>query len=183
MRHHVKGPSKKLAPAIDSETSCPHAFNDEDGFELEVDCQDCPGASDIQNRRCASGMIQILASGARPESIVLKRYIHKRFRGEHVELLRAAAEELSALNRAISATSPPSDKECRTCSASTHRLIPELRARLLEDPARYVSAPDWLSEILCSRASATTCVRAAACMRDTLSVSAVHLRARGDGRG
>lgn len=174
MRHHIRGPTKKLAPTVDSETSCPHSFNDEDGFELEVDCHECPGASDLQNRRCASGMVHILATGARPESIVLKRYIHKRFRGGQVEVLRAAAEELCALNRAISAAEPPSDKECRTCVARATRVIAAMRARLLDDPAGYVGRAAELSDQFRSKAMATACARARSCVEETLSVSTVH---------
>jgi hypothetical protein len=183
MRHHIRGPSKKLAPAIDSETTCPHTFNDEDGYELEVDCQACPGASDIGNKRCASGVTNILVTGAHPEAIVLKRYIHKRFRGGQVEALRAAAEELCALNRAISAAVPPSDKECRTCQASARRSISFLRARLLDDPLGYVPGSALLHDELRSKASATTCTRAHACIEDTLSVSTLHVPEGGDRRG
>ncbi|MCU0858977.1 MAG: hypothetical protein MUE55_00065 [Thermoplasmata archaeon] len=174
MRHHIRGPTKKLAPTVDSETSCPHSFNDEDGFELEVDCHECPGASDLHNRRCASGMVHILATGARPESIVLKRYIHKRFRGAQVELLCAAAEELCALTRAMSAAEPPSDKECRTCVARATRVIAAMRGRLLEDPGSYFERAAELSDQFRSKAMATTCARARTCIDETLSVTTVR---------
>lgn len=183
MRHRIRGPSKKLAPTIDSETSCPHTFNDEDGFELEVDCQACPGASDLGNRRCASGVTNILVTGALPEAIVLKRYIHKRFRGGQVDALRAAAEELCALNRAISAATPPSDKECRTCPASTRRAVASLRGHLLDDPVGYATGYARFSDELRSKASATTCARARACIDDTLSVSTLEKRKGCERRG
>lgn len=183
MRHHIRGPTKKLAPTVDSETSCPHSFNDEDGFELEIDCQECPGASDLHNKRCASGMVHILATGARPESIVLKRYIHKRFRGGQVGLLCAAAEELCALDRAISAAEPPSDKECRTCVARATRVIAAMRARLLDDPADYFERATELSDRLRSKAMATTCARASSCLDETMSVSTVHAPKGGEHDG
>jgi hypothetical protein len=144
MRHRERGPSKKLAPAPDPESVCPHKYAEEERIILEIDCSDCSGAQDLENTKCLVGVMRIICGGAEPGAVILKRSLHKRYRDNTVSLLRASASELVRLNRALSSTERPSDKRCRTCPASRENVLKTLRRRLLSDPRGYLSNPDRL---------------------------------------
>jgi hypothetical protein len=84
-------------------------------------------------------VLNVLAGGAQPEAIILKRFMHKRYRGEAVDGASAAASALASLNRAIASASRPSDRRCRTCAASMDQLLTMIKRSLLDDPLEYVS--------------------------------------------
>ncbi len=137
----ARGPSKKLAPAISLERCCPHEWCEEDGLQLEIDCSACSGGNSLTNPKCLSGILKALTAGGLPDSIVLKSYIHKRYRGDSVGSAAAIASDLAALNRALASASldRPTDKRCRTCGASTENLLASLRRTILAEPALYAS--------------------------------------------
>ena len=81
---HKKG-RKKLVPAMSRELACPHTYQEEDELRLEIDCSSCPGPQDVMNRRCMTGMVNILCSEAVPRTVILKRHIHKRYRESALE--------------------------------------------------------------------------------------------------
>ncbi len=172
MRHR-EGPSKRLAPAISLDISCPHCFVEDEGIQLEVDCSECAGAHDLSNARCLAGVVSVVSSGAIPETVILKRFAHRRYRRETVDIVAIAAGELSAVNRALATSFPASDKNCRTCSASRSSVLTDLKRRLMNDPGAYVSdAAKVLEEINRARAS-TTCARAKECVRSGVSASTI----------
>lgn len=164
MRRTYAGGRKKLVPRMDLEAMCPHAFTEEDGLQLEVDCEDCPGAQDLANRRCAAGILHIFSSEAAPSTVVLKRHLHKRYRGAHVSELAAASRTLSTLDRKIRSARAPSDDRCRTCSASEHRLARVLRSELLDDPQGFVADRDGVLARAVAGVSSATCAGAAECL-------------------
>lgn len=131
-------PAKRLAPTLAPGICCPHEFTGLEGLQLEVDCETCGGAQDLMNKRCLVGIVNVVVRGAVPDKIILKRFMHKRYRNEPVLLVAMAASELSTLTRALASASAPSDRKCRTCACGPKRLITEMRDRLLEDPQRYV---------------------------------------------
>lgn len=173
MKQH-KGPTKKLAPTLAPDTSCPHAFSMDEGVQLEVDCSECAGAHDLQNRKCLTGIVNVMSVGAEPEAIILKRFIHKRYRGEAVRLAASAAAELAALNRALVVSEPPSDKRCRTCTASAEQVVAALKHKLMENPAGYISAPERIVEDIQSIAFSSMCASARACVDKGFSVSTLR---------
>ncbi|MBN1677956.1 MAG: hypothetical protein JW880_05395, partial [Candidatus Thermoplasmatota archaeon] len=170
MRHR-SGPAKKLAPTLAPGTCCPHEFTGTEGFQLEVDCESCGGAQDLHNRRCMVGIISIVARGAVPDTIMLKRFMHKRYREEEVKVIAAAAAELSALTRAYACASIPSDRRCRTCSCSPKRLVGEMRTMLLEDPAEYVRDTGRVESMLSDAVARSGCERSQQCYRQAASGS------------
>ena len=165
------GPTKRLAPTISPDTHCPHVFTEDEGIQLEIECTDCGGAHDLSNSRCLLGVMNVVCGGAVPETVILKRYTHKRYRRDAVRLVSVAALELSSLNRALATPDQSSDKECRTCVASRQQIVSDMKRRLLENPETYVLGGAILADNI-RRAHATpACARAGACIDSGLSAS------------
>lgn len=169
-----KGPTKRLAPAIAPNACCSHSFSDDEGLQLEIDCSECAGAHDLKNNKCLTGIVNVMSVGAEPEAIILKRFIHKRYRGDLVRRAALAAVELAALNRALIAVEPPSDKRCRTCQASAEQVVTAMKRRLLENPVEYVSSNEKIVEDIESVALFHACENARACVDRGISVSALQ---------
>jgi hypothetical protein len=172
MRHRG-GPTKRLAPTIGPDALCPHIFTEDEGIQLEIECTDCGGAHDLSNSRCLLGVMNVVCGGAVPETVILKRYTHKRYRKNTVRLVSIAASELSSLNRALATPDQASDKECRTCFASKQQVVSDMKRRLLENPRSYVLGGALLVEDIKRAHAAVACVRASACINSGLSASAV----------
>lgn len=117
-----------------------------------------------------------MTSGVRPEAIILKRFMHKRYRGQIVDRVSAATAELSALVRTMSASCEPSDKRCRTCPASVHMTVPAMRMMLLADPWTYVSRPEAMHARVRERARSCACPNAHVCVEKALKSSTVPRR-------
>ncbi len=172
---HRKGPTKKLIPSISLDNCCPHEYSEDEGLQLEIDCSACQGAQDLTNSRCVSGILNVLVTGAVPRAVILKRFIHKRYRGESVESVALVASELSALNRAIASAEKPSDKRCRTCSASRERILMAMKRRLLENPAGYLPGHRNMAAELASRFRSDQCSDSDKCIENALSTSVVGI--------
>jgi len=156
-------PAKRLAPTPSPEASCPHEFTGAEGLQLEVDCETCGGAQDLLNRRCLTGLVNVVVRNAVPDTIILKRFMHKRYRNETVKLVAGAASELSALTRALGSASTPSDRKCRTCPCSAVKLIAEMRKSLLRDPEAYLLGSGLTESILDGAISRSGCERGREC--------------------
>ena len=169
-----QGPTKKLIPAISLDSKCPHAFSEDDGLQLEIDCSACQGAQDIDNRKCISGILNVMVAGAIPEAIILKRYIHKRYRDEPVRRIAKIASNLASINRAVASAEAPSDRRCRTCPASTERILGRARRKLLEDPAGYGACQNALEDDIRSEASNLDCTNADRCVTEALTICAAQ---------
>lgn len=171
-----QGPTKRRAPSRTAETPCPHSFIEDEGMNLEIECGSCSGAHDLANAKCLGGVMLALIGGACPESIVLKRAIHKRYRGEAVRSARGLANLLADLSRALSGVDAPSDKTCRTCPARKDRIISILRSNLLRNPLgtdlRTQCARDIMEEL-----GPIRCEKALGCVNEALS--SVNLRSGG----
>ena len=170
MRHHSRGATKKLAPAVNPETACPHEYTEDEGLQLEVHCMDCPGANDLANNRCLSGVLNIISGSARPEAIVLKRFMEKRYRGAELEWIGWLAQELAVYTRAANSTDRPSDRRCRTCPASRDRVLPALKRALLEDPRGYSAKRRDIADDLRSRCRSVSCAGSQVCLGKVLSI-------------
>lgn len=177
MRHRG-GPAKTFAPTIDPESSCPHRYTDDEGLLLEIDCTDCAGPHDLSNVRCIAGVTRVVSSGAMPESIVLRRFVHKRYRKGLLKLVERAARELAALNRALTTTDSLSDKECRTCAASRQQVIVSMKRKLLDDPRKYLGSGSEVLEELRRAHAKGACARESACVDSAFLASEVY----GEGR-
>jgi len=153
------------------ESVCPHNYTEEEALQLEIDCGSCAGANDLMNNRCLTGVMNIIAAGAEPEAIILKRFIHKRYRGEAVKIAALAARELATLNRAIASVEPPSDRKCRTCPSSKELAMVAMRRRLLSNPTKYMpevgADPSQLAEEL----TVNGCPMTRRCVAEALAVS------------
>lgn len=136
------GGRKKLVPVVSREAKCPHEFVDDEELTLEVECESCHGPQDLANNRCLRGIVQVLCCGARPNILVLKRKIHKRYSGSPLPELIEAASGLEALNRCLSVPRELSDRRCQTCQASMPSLITALRRSFLDDPLGFVTDPE-----------------------------------------
>ncbi len=165
----LRGPTKKLAPTISPDSGCPHDYSEFEGLQLEIDCSKCNGAHDLDNKKCLSAVMNVLANGAQPDTIILKRFIHKRYRGQAVELASKAAGTLAALNRAIASAQRPSDKRCRTCPASMDQVLVAMRHALLDDPVGYVQSPARVLRGLRICLPRIECERAVSCFDSALS--------------
>ncbi len=110
-----------------------------------------------------------MASGAVPEAIVLKRFIHKRYRGESIRLAAMLASEVASLNRAITSQETPSDRRCRTCPVNSDRVLRTLKKRLLDSPETYHSGRTAAVAELRAKAVAQGCERSSKCLQCTLS--------------
>lgn len=172
------GPAKRLAPTIAPGTSCPHEFTGTEGLQLEINCESCGGAQDLSNRRCMVGIVSIVARGAVPDTITLKRFMHKRYRNEDVKVVALAAAELSALGRAHTCASIPSDRKCRTCPCSPRRLLNDIRMSLLEDPVRYVRDRAAVLSMLSRAGAKSGCERSQDCVRQAYDGSMMLAGAR-----
>jgi hypothetical protein len=170
MRHR-QGPAKKLAPNKSPESVCPHNYTEEDALQLEIDCGSCTGANDLMNNRCLTGVMNIIAAGAVPEAIILKRFIHKRYRGDAVRLAALAARELATLNRAIASAETPSDKKCRTCPSSKELAMIAMRRRLLSSPIKYMPGKGADPSQLAEELTVQGCPMARRCVDEALAVS------------
>lgn len=166
-----QGPAKKLAPSMNPESVCPHNYSEEEALQLEIDCGSCAGANDLMNNRCLTGVMRIIAVGAEPEAIILKRFIHKRYRGEAVRLAALAASELATLNRAIASAEIPSDKKCRTCPCSKEKTMLALRRKLLSGPTSYFLGKGKEDSNLVEELIVEGCPKARGCVADALTVS------------
>lgn len=166
-----QGPTKKLAPASTPEHACAHSYREDEGLQLEIDCTECNGAHDLTNRKCLAGVMNALVAASPPESIVLKRYIDKRYRGDSAAWIATCAGELASLNRLISAKNCSSDKRCRTCLASRVNVLDTARRALLDDPATYLNRPGDVFKEIRERmmASAGRCADAPACVDEVLA--------------
>jgi 50S ribosomal subunit-associated GTPase HflX len=169
---------KKLVPAMNREQACPHTYQEEDELRLEIDCSSCPGAQDIRNRRCMSGMIHILSSEAVPNTIILKRHIHKRYREPALQRAFYAAGQLSVLNRAVANPDVASDTRCQTCRASTPRTAARLRQALLDDPMGYIDSLPALTARLRSDIEGACCANGEKCLEQVTAL-AWHSQASG----
>lgn len=136
---------------------------------LEVDCSACAGAQDMQNKRCMSGIVHILSSETLPQTIVLKRHTHKRYRERSLRGAFDAARHLALLNRTSTNTDYASDEGCRTCSASVPRIASVLRKILLEDPVRYTSEPAAsVARVRMGLGKGAACGKRASCVASAL---------------
>jgi hypothetical protein len=163
------GGRKKLVPARDRELKCPHTYCEEEELRLEIDCSDCSGAQDMQNRRCMSGIVQILSSEALPHTVTLKRHIHKRYREQALHLTLSAAQELAVLNRTSANVDAASDKRCRTCHASAPRIADTLRHLLLNDPIAYTKDFLSITEHIGAASKPANCRNGPECVETALS--------------
>jgi hypothetical protein len=173
-----RGPSKKLAPTIGPDSGCPHSYAEDEGLQLEIDCSQCNGAHDLSNNKCLSAVLNVLAGGAQPEAIILKRFMHKRYRGVAVDVASSAASALASLNRAIMSAPRPSDRRCRTCTASKDRLLATIKRFLLDDPAGYVSNSSGLVARLKDSISDVSCSDAESCLEAALKATETRSGAR-----
>lgn len=164
MTHHSTRPSKKLVPTLSSDRSCEHAFAEEDVMTLEVDCSDCSGAQSIENAKCASGIMNILASGIIPEAVVLKRFIHVRYRAERIARLCESASALAALRRLEAQPEGVSDDRCRTCPASRQRVASEVIRIIRADPMAFGSSRRAISDRLLRELGAVKCPEFGRCV-------------------
>jgi len=163
------GPAKRLAPAISQDRVCEHAFVEDDGLYLEIDCNDCGGAQDLANSRCVTSVLNILQKGVRPEAVVLKRFNHTRYRRVSLSRVFDLADELANLRR-LASDEHLSDKRCQTCPASMPKLASKLAEELKRDPVGYVSRAMMVSAKAESDAS-LICERAHACMARVIESS------------
>jgi hypothetical protein len=174
-----RGPSKKLAPTIGPDSGCPHSYSEDEGLQLEIDCSQCKGAHDLSNKKCLSAVLNVLSGGAQPEAIILKRFMHKRYRGDAVDDASAAASALASLNRAITSAPRPSDRTCRTCAASMDQLLNTIKRLLLEDPLLFVSDSSGLVARLREGVSHISCTDLGACLEAALKAAETRARVRG----
>lgn len=168
-----RGPAKKLAPALAPESACKHEFAVADGLQLEVDCETCAGAQDLENRVCMVGIMNVVARGAVPDIIILKRFMHRRYRGDAVRTVAEAASELSSLTRALRCASTPSDRRCRTCPCSLVVLVTRLRTMLLEDAAAYIREPARARLALSEAVEKSGCEKGAQCANHARAASVI----------
>jgi hypothetical protein len=163
------GPTKRLIPSMSSEKPCPHRYTEEEGLQLEVDCLECPGPQDLGNSKCLAGVINILVSGANPESVVLRGYIHKRYRGEALAIASRTALVLARVNRSIESRELPSDRRCRTCPASMEQMMMTIKRRLLGRPEDFLVSLDHIMNDIRGCAASIDCQNCTACVNRGLA--------------
>lgn len=164
-----QGGRKKLVPAMDRELKCPHTYCEEEELRLEIDCSACAGDQDMLNRRCMSGIVQILSSEAVPQTVVLKRHIHKRYRESALLTARGASQELAALTRTKAVLEPASDRRCQTCRASMSNVAGSLRRMLLDDPIAYMNNASAVARRVRETARPANCHKGLECVETSLS--------------
>lgn len=157
-------PSKKLVPSLEGNRRCEHRYLEDGSMTLEVECKDCSGAQSLENVKCASGVVNLLASGIIPESIVLKRYIHLRYRSDGIAHLRECASALAVLRRVETQQTRASDRKCRTCPASRQKLAANVARTLQSDPASFGPSRKALSDRLVSEYASCGCTRLRTCV-------------------
>jgi len=165
-----QGPTKRLIPSMSSDKPCPHRYSEEEGLQLEIDCLECPGPQDLGNSKCLAGVVNVLSGGAIPESIVLRGYTHRRYRGGTLALATKAASMLARVNRTISSAERPSDRRCRTCPASTEQIMITIKRRILGRPEECLQLPDSLASEIQASAAALDCQNSAACVNRGVAV-------------
>jgi hypothetical protein len=106
-----------------------------------------------------------------PEAVILKRFIHKRYRGEAVRLAALAARELASLNRAIASAETPSDRKCRTCPSSKELAMVAMRRKLISNPAKYFPRDKAILSEVVAELMAGGCPKARTCVDEALAVS------------
>jgi hypothetical protein len=116
-----------------------------------------------------SGIVQILSSEAVPQTVILKRHIHKRYREPALLAACEAAQELAVLTRAKAIQEPASDRRCQTCSASTPNVAGNLRHMLLDDPIAYMKDFSAASRRLRTATRPANCNRGPECVEASLS--------------
>jgi hypothetical protein len=119
------------------------------------------------------GVMNVVSAGAVPETVILRRFTHKRYRKDVVKVVAAAAIELAALNRAIASTDPLSDKGCRTCISSRQQVVSAMKRRLLEDPRMYMMGSATTADELRLAHSTPSCARSSACIEAGFSASTI----------
>jgi hypothetical protein len=169
------GPAKRLAPAIAQDRMCEHAFIEDDGLHLEIDCSGCGGPQDLANSRCVTSLLNILRNGARPEAVVLKRFIHIRYRRIALSQVFDLADELANLAR-LASEEALSDARCQTCPASMPKIASALIVLLKSSPLAYSDSAGALSASAEAEA-AVDCVRAHACAQ-RVALASRYLRER-----
>lgn len=127
----------------------------------------------MDNRKCVSGILNVIAAAAAPDAIVLKRYIHKRYRGESVKRIVTLALELASISRAVASAERPSDRRCRTCPASTERVLEAVRRGLLEHPETYSGTHGAFDEDIRAITSGLDCTNASKCRAEAVAMLAV----------
>lgn len=156
------------------EIACPHEFTEEEGLQLEIDCMTCAGPQDLLNRRCLIGAVNVIVNGSVPDAVILRRFMHKRYRSDQIHLISMTASELGVLGRALSCAPPPSDRRCRTCPASLPRMLVELKRSLVENPEAYFRQRDMTVSDARERAVAARCEDARDCAERALAMSTLY---------
>lgn len=159
-----------MIPSISSEKSCPHRYSEEEWLQLEIDCLECPGPQDLGNSKCLAGVVNVLAGGAIPESVVLRGYTHRRYRGDALDIATRAASAMARVNRTIASTERPSDRRCRTCPASMEQIMAAIKRQILARPEECLRHPDSLVSEIQARASNLDCQNSTACVNRSIAI-------------
>jgi hypothetical protein len=176
MRRRTRIPTKKLVPTIDSGSKCEHEYRHDGELMLEIDCSVCSGPQDLSNEKCCAGILNILSNGVMPETIVLRRFVHTRYRLHCMGWMRAVAECMASMRRISESKSGASDERCRTCPASSERLAEEITETIRADPRAFYQNPKALSGSLGSAIVSANCSRAPKCVREVMSVVDSHFQ-------
>lgn len=176
MKNRSARPSKKLVPTVRSDRKCEHAFDEEGVMTLEVECSACSGAQSIENAKCASGIMNIVAAGVVPEAVVLKRFTHVRYRSDRIAQLCDSALAMAALRRLESQPEELSDKKCRTCPASRPRLASEVIRRIRDDPMAFGPSRKTLSDRLSVEYANVGCSRLMQCVEQVVWAGLAQMR-------
>ena len=118
-----------------------------------------------------SGIVQILSSEAVPQTVILKRHIHKRYRESALLPAREAARELAVLTRTKTFMEPASDRKCQTCSASMSNIAGNLRYMLLDDPIAYMRDASEIARRVRATVGPANCDKGPECVETSLSQS------------
>jgi hypothetical protein len=174
MAHRSDRPSKKMVPTLSDDRTCSHRYNEGEGMTVEVDCSQCSGGQSIENQKCASGIVNILASGIMPDAVVLKRFTHVRYRADSVSELFESASALASLRRLEGRPEESSDGECQTCPASRRLLASEVVRRIRSNPMSFRHVRESLSDTLISQFSSVACPGLAGCVAQVVWAGAIR---------
>ena len=116
-----------------------------------------------------SGIVQILSSEAVPQTVILKRHIHKRYRESALLAAREAARELAVLTRTKTILESASDRRCQTCSASASSIAGDLRHMLLDDPIAYMKDASAVARRVRAAKRPANCDKGPECVETSLS--------------